>query len=80
MPSTNVIIKPPLLFRQMLIYNFHYKPFGNKNAADLNSVMQQTEVNSKGSGLGLQIVKDLATRLGFKIFISNGMSIVLQQY
>ena len=42
-------------------------PAGNKNAADLNSVMQQTEVSSKRSGLGLQIVKDLAARLGIKI-------------
>jgi signal transduction histidine kinase len=43
-------------------------PSGGKNAADLNSVMQQSEVSSKGSGLGLQIIKDLATRLGIKIF------------
>ena len=43
-------------------------PSGSKNAADLNSVLQQSEVSSKGSGLGIQIVKDLATRLGIKIF------------
>ncbi|MEP6951946.1 MAG: tetratricopeptide repeat-containing sensor histidine kinase [Ginsengibacter sp.] len=43
-------------------------PSANKNAAGLNSVLQQSEVSSKGSGLGLQIVKDLATRLDLKIF------------
>lgn len=43
-------------------------PGGNKNAADLNSMLQQTQVSSKYSGLGLQIVKDLAARLGIKIF------------
>ncbi len=43
-------------------------PSGNKNASDLNSILQQTQINSKYSGLGLQIVKDLATRLGIKIF------------
>jgi len=43
-------------------------PSGNKNASDLNSMLQQTQINSKYSGLGLQIVKDLATRLGIKIF------------
>jgi signal transduction histidine kinase len=43
-------------------------PSGNKNAADLNSILQQTQISSKYSGLGLQIVKDLATRLGIKIF------------
>ncbi len=43
-------------------------PYGNKNAADLNEMLQQTEVNSKYSGFGLQIVKDLATRLGIKIY------------
>jgi hypothetical protein len=30
--------------------------------------LQQTQISSKYSGLGLQIVKDLATRLGIKIF------------
>ena len=43
-------------------------PAKNKNAADLNAMLQQTEVSSKYSGLGLQIVKDLATRLGIKIY------------
>ena len=41
---------------------------GNKNASDLNSMLQQTHINSKYSGLGLQIVKDLATRIGIKIY------------
>ncbi|MEP6684195.1 MAG: HAMP domain-containing sensor histidine kinase [Parafilimonas sp.] len=41
---------------------------GNKIAADLNAMLQQTEVSSKYSGLGLQIVKDLATTLGIRIF------------
>ncbi len=43
-------------------------PSANKNASDLNSMLQQTQVSSKYSGLGLQIVKDLAKRLGIKIF------------
>ena len=43
-------------------------PAQNKNAADLNSMLQQTHVSSKYSGLGLQIVKDLASRLGIKIY------------
>jgi len=43
-------------------------PSPNKNAVELNLILQQTLVNSKYSGLGLQIVKDLATRLGLKIF------------
>ena len=43
-------------------------PSGNKNASELNSMLLQTRVSSKYSGLGLQIVKDLATRLGIKIF------------
>ena len=43
-------------------------PSPNKNAAELNLILQQTLVSSKYSGLGLQIVKDLATRLGLKIF------------
>lgn len=41
---------------------------GDKSAADLNAMLQQNQVSSKYSGLGLQIVKDLATRLGIKIF------------
>jgi signal transduction histidine kinase len=41
---------------------------GGKNATELNSMLQQTQVSSKYSGLGLQIVKDLATRLGIKIY------------
>ncbi len=43
-------------------------PLTNKTAAELNSAMQQNEINSKSSGLGLQIVKDLAKRIGVKIF------------
>ena len=43
-------------------------PSGNKNAQELNSMLQQTQVSSKYSGLGLQIVKDLANRLNIKIF------------
>ncbi len=43
-------------------------PSPNKNAAELNLILQQTLINSKYSGLGLQIVKDLANRLGLKIF------------
>ena len=43
-------------------------PSGNKNASELNSILQQTQINSKYSGLGLQIVKDLSTRLDIKIF------------
>lgn len=44
---------------------------GNKNAGELNSILQQTQVSSKHSGLGLQIVKDLATRLGIKIYFQQ---------
>jgi signal transduction histidine kinase len=36
-------------------------------AAGLNSLIQQTPVSSSRSGLGLQIVKDLAGRIGVKI-------------
>lgn len=43
-------------------------PSPNKNATELNLILQQTLISSKYSGLGLQIVKDLATRLGLKIF------------
>ncbi len=43
-------------------------PSPNKNAAELNVILQQTLISSKYSGLGLQIVKDLANRLGLKIF------------
>lgn len=39
----------------------------NKNAEELNTAMQQTNVSSKGSGLGIQIVKDLSARLGITI-------------
>ena len=46
-------------------------PSGIKNAPDLNSMLQQTQISSKYSGLGLQIVKDLATRLGIKIFFKQ---------
>jgi signal transduction histidine kinase len=41
---------------------------GGKNATELNLMLQQTQISSKYSGLGLQIVKDLATRLGIKIY------------
>ncbi|MEO8766203.1 MAG: tetratricopeptide repeat-containing sensor histidine kinase [Ginsengibacter sp.] len=44
---------------------------GNKNAGELNAMLQQTQVSSKYSGLGLQIVKDLATRLGIKIYFQQ---------
>ncbi len=43
-------------------------PSPNKSAAELNLILQQTQIGSKYSGLGLQIVKDLANRLGLKIF------------
>ena len=43
-------------------------PIGNKTVEDLNAAMQKNEINSKPFGLGLQIVKDLATGLGIKIF------------
>ncbi len=43
-------------------------PTGNKNASELNAILQQSQISSKYSGLGLQIVKDLATRLGIKIY------------
>lgn len=44
---------------------------GNENADELNALLQQTQVSSKYSGLGLQIVKDLATRLGIKIYFQQ---------
>jgi signal transduction histidine kinase len=43
-------------------------PSGGTSATELNSVIQQAEVNSKRTGLGLQIAKDLASRLGIRIF------------
>jgi len=43
-------------------------PAGSINTDELNSVMQQTQVSSNQSGLGLQIVKDLSARIGVKIF------------
>ena len=43
-------------------------PSGNKNAEELNLMLQQTQVSSKYSGLGLQIVKDLSARIGVKIY------------
>ncbi len=56
-------------------------PAGNNNAADLNLVLQRTQVSSKYSGLGLQIVKDLATRLNIKIYFQrediNSMSAIV---
>ena len=39
-----------------------------KAQTELNEILQQTEVSSKYSGLGLQIVKDLAARVDIKIF------------
>lgn len=46
-------------------------PAGNANAEELNALLQQNLVSSKYSGLGLQIVKDLASRLGIKILYQN---------
>lgn len=50
-------------------------------AQDLNSIMQGTKLNSNNSGLGLQIIKDLATRIDVKIFYEtqdeNSVSAVL---
>ncbi len=43
-------------------------PSPNKNAAELNLILQQTLISSKYSGLGLQIVKDLSNRLDLKVF------------
>ncbi len=43
-------------------------PVENKNAADLNFLLDQTHVTSKYSGLGLRIIKDLAARLNIKIY------------
>ena len=43
-------------------------PSRDKSATELNLILQQTQVSSKYSGLGLQIVKDLANRLGIKIY------------
>ncbi len=43
-------------------------PSLNNSAAELNSIMQRPEINSKSTGLGLQIVKDLARKLNVKIF------------
>jgi len=57
-------------------------PSGSSSAVELNSMLQQTQVNSKSTGLGLQIVKDLATRVGFKIYFlqnnSQSITAVLQ--
>lgn len=46
-------------------------PSGDKTADDLNAMLQQTHINSKYSGLGLQIIKDLAARLGIKIYFQQ---------
>jgi signal transduction histidine kinase len=43
-------------------------PAGNTKAEELNFLMHETNISSKRSGLGLQIVNDLATRLGIKIY------------
>jgi len=57
-------------------------PANKINIDDLNSIMQKTQVSSNQSGLGLQIVKDLATRIGVKIFYEhqeeNSVSAVLR--
>lgn len=56
-------------------------PAKNIKAQDLNSIMQGTKLNSNNSGLGLQIIKDLATRIDVKIFYEtqgeNSVSAVL---
>jgi len=56
-------------------------PVENIKAQDLNSMMQVTKLNSNNSGLGLQIIKDLATRIDAKIFYEhqdeNSVSAVL---
>ena len=56
-------------------------PVKNIKAQDLNSMMQVTKLNSNNSGLGLQIIKDLATRIDAKIFYEhqdeNSVSAVL---
>jgi len=41
---------------------------GDKNAEELNLILQQNQVSSKYSGLGLHIVKDFAARLGIKVY------------
>ncbi|MBS1935734.1 MAG: tetratricopeptide repeat-containing sensor histidine kinase, partial [Bacteroidetes bacterium] len=46
-------------------------PSAGKKAAALNALLQQNEISSKYSGLGLQIVKDLSARLGVSIFYSD---------
>jgi signal transduction histidine kinase len=43
-------------------------PSANRTAEELNSFLQQNIVSSKYSGLGLQIVKDLSSQLGIKIY------------
>ena len=47
---------------------------GSKNADELNVLLQQTQVSSKYSGLGLQIVRDFAVRLGIKVFFRQNDS------
>ncbi|MEO7046797.1 MAG: HAMP domain-containing sensor histidine kinase [Ferruginibacter sp.] len=47
---------------------------GDKTAEELNAILQQNQVSSKYSGLGLQIVKDLSTRLGIKVYFEQGSS------
>ena len=46
-------------------------PAGNTKAEELNLLMHETNISSKRSGLGLQIVHDLATRLGIKIYFEQ---------
>ncbi|MDQ2864363.1 MAG: tetratricopeptide repeat-containing sensor histidine kinase [Bacteroidota bacterium] len=46
----------------------------DKSAEELNLILQQNQVSSKYSGLGLQIVKDLAVRLGIEIYFQRGQN------
>ncbi len=46
-------------------------PSNTRNAAELNSLMQKNAVSSKYSGLGLQIVKDLSSKLEIKIYYTQ---------
>jgi signal transduction histidine kinase len=57
-------------------------PGYSTTAEALNALLQQNMISSKYSGLGLQIVKDLSTQLGIKIFYTgekeNQVSAVMQ--
>ena len=46
-------------------------PIGKLSAGDLNSILQKKQVSSSQSGLGLQLVKDLAERIGINIFFDQ---------